>query len=152
MNTSNLGQTAPLVVVPSPTPVLSLVSVPLHRAAAFLMRAFLPQDRIRVFTSSSKEELHELLSRENDGLVSGSVSAAQFLRERNIAIPEQLGLRKAAVAVEHCRDISKANMLHNAATPRIEVDPETYQVRADGALLTCEPAEVLPMAQRYFLF
>jgi hypothetical protein len=57
-----------------------------------LLRSYsslLPQDRIRVFTSSSKEELHELLSRENDGLVSGSVSAAQFLRERNIAIPEQ---------------------------------------------------------------
>src|SRR5450755_3288554 len=67
-------------------------------------------------------------------------------------IPQQLGLRKTAGAVEHCRDIGKANMLHNAATPRIEVDPETYEVRADGELLTCEPAEVLPMAQRYFLF
>ncbi len=67
-------------------------------------------------------------------------------------IPQQLGLRKTAVAVEHCRDISKANMLHNAAPPHIEVDPETYEVRADGELLTCEPAEVLPMAQRYFLF
>ncbi len=67
-------------------------------------------------------------------------------------MPQQLGLRKTAVAVEHCRDIGKANMLHNAATPRIEVDPETYEVRADGELLTCEPAEVLPLAQRYFLF
>ncbi len=67
-------------------------------------------------------------------------------------IPQQLGLRKTAVAVEHCRDIGKANMLHNSATPHIEVDPETYEVRADGELLTCEPAEVLPMAQRYFLF
>ncbi len=67
-------------------------------------------------------------------------------------IPQQLGLRKTAVAVEHCRAIGKANMLHNAATPHIEVDPETYEVRADGELLTCEPAEVLPMAQRYFLF
>ena len=43
-------------------------------------------------------------------------------------------------------------MIHNDATPRIEVDPETYEVRADGVLLTCAPAEVLPMAQRYFLF
>ena len=67
-------------------------------------------------------------------------------------LPEKLGLRKKALAVEHCRDIGKANMVHNASTPEIEVDPETYEVRADGELLTCEPATVLPMAQRYFLF
>jgi urease subunit alpha len=67
-------------------------------------------------------------------------------------IPEQLGLRKQAVAVEQCRTIGKAQMIHNNATPHIEVDPETYEVRADGELLTCEPANVLPMAQRYFLF
>ena len=67
-------------------------------------------------------------------------------------IPEQLGLKKTAIAVEGCRTIGKANMIHNAATPHIEVDPETYEVRADGELLTCEPAEVLPMAQKYFLF
>ena len=48
--------------------------------------------------------------------------------------------------------IGKAAMVHNAATPMIEVDPETYEVRADGELLTCQPADVLPMAQRYFLF
>ena len=53
---------------------------------------------------------------------------------------------------EHARDISKKSMIHNDATPDIEVDPETYEVRADGELLTCAPAEVLPMAQRYFLF
>jgi len=67
-------------------------------------------------------------------------------------LPEKLGLRKTAVAVEHCRDIGKVNMIHNSSTPNIEVDPETYEVRADGELLTCEPAAVLPMAQRYFLF
>ena len=76
------------------------------------------------------------------------VSAAALERE----IPKQLGLEKTAVAVGHCRDIGKANMIHNDATPNIEVDPETYEVRADGELLTCEPAQVLPMAQRYFLF
>jgi urease subunit alpha len=54
--------------------------------------------------------------------------------------------------VEKCREIGKANMLHNDATPRIDVDPETYEVRADGELLTCEPAQILPMAQRCFLF
>jgi urease subunit alpha len=48
--------------------------------------------------------------------------------------------------------ISKKSMIHNDATPNIEVDPETYEVRADGVLLTCEPATILPMAQRYFLF
>ena len=48
--------------------------------------------------------------------------------------------------------IGKRSMIHNDATPAIEVDPETYEVRADGVLLTCEPATVLPMAQRYFLF
>jgi len=48
--------------------------------------------------------------------------------------------------------ISKKSMIHNDATPVIEVDAETYEVRADGVLLTCEPATVLPMAQRYFLF
>ena len=63
-----------------------------------------------------------------------------------------LACRKQMVAVENCRTIGKANMVHNDATPQIEVDPETYEVRADGELLTCEPAEVLPMAQRYFLF
>jgi len=67
-------------------------------------------------------------------------------------LPGKLGLHKTAVAVEHCRDIGKANMIHNASTPEIEVDPETYEVRADGELLTCEPVTVLPMAQRYFLF
>ncbi len=67
-------------------------------------------------------------------------------------LPQQLRLRKSAVAVEHCRDIGKSDMVHNAATPKLEVDPETYEVRADGELLTCEPAQSLPMAQRYFLF
>jgi len=65
----------------------------------------------------------------------------------------KLGIEKKLVAVENTRDgISKKSMVHNSATPHIEVDPETYEVRADGELLTCAPAEVLPMAQRYFLF
>lgn len=67
-------------------------------------------------------------------------------------LPARLGLKKTAVAVENCRTIGKKDMIHNAATPHLEVHPETYEVRADGELLTCEPAEVLPMAQRYFLF
>jgi urease subunit alpha len=56
------------------------------------------------------------------------------------------------VAVRGMRSLRKTDLIHNTAMPRIEVDPQTYQVRADGVLLTCEPAVVLPMAQRYFLF
>ncbi|MDQ6705721.1 MAG: urease subunit alpha [Acidobacteriota bacterium] len=63
-----------------------------------------------------------------------------------------LGLRKRLVPVERCRTIGKKDMVHNAEMPKLEVNPETYEVRADGELLTCEPAQVLPMAQRYFLF
>jgi urease alpha subunit len=68
------------------------------------------------------------------------------------AFSRKLDLAKRLVAVQNCRAIGKASMIHNSATPKIEVDPETYEVRADGELLTCEPAQVLPMAQRYFLF
>jgi urease subunit alpha len=70
----------------------------------------------------------------------------------NAGLGKKLGIRKELVAVSHTRDISKKSMVHNGATPQIDVDPETYEVRADGELLTCAPAEVLPMAQRYFLF
>jgi urease subunit alpha len=64
----------------------------------------------------------------------------------------QYGLAKETLAVEGCRGIGKRDMRLNDATPQIEVDPETYEVRADGVLLTCEPATELPLAQRYFLF
>ena len=67
-------------------------------------------------------------------------------------IPKQINLKTPAVAVSNTRNISKADMKLNEATPKIEVNPETYEVRADGELLTCEPAYVLPMTQRYFLF
>ncbi len=64
----------------------------------------------------------------------------------------RLGLMKEVVAVEHTRGIGKADMVMNSLTPEIDVNPETYEVRANGELLTCEPAKVLPMAQRYFMF
>jgi urease subunit alpha len=68
-------------------------------------------------------------------------------------IAGKLGLIKKLVAVENTRGgISKKSMVHNAATPLIKVDPETYAVTADGALLVCEPATILPMAQRYFMY
>jgi urease subunit alpha len=75
---------------------------------------------------------------------------SQTALEKDIAT--QLGLQKATVAVCGTRQLSKHDMKLNDALPHIEVDPETYQVRADGELLVCEPATVLPMAQRYFLF
>jgi len=68
-------------------------------------------------------------------------------------LARQLGISKKLCAVQNTRGkIAKKSMIHNGATPHIEVDPETYEVRADGELLTCAPAEVLPMAQRYFLY
>ncbi|MGL5875057.1 MAG: urease subunit alpha [Xenococcaceae cyanobacterium] len=67
-------------------------------------------------------------------------------------VPQQIGLHKNAVAVSNTRNLSKGDLKLNNALPRMEVDSETYQVKADGELLTCEPATVLPMAQRYFLF
>lgn len=76
------------------------------------------------------------------------VSQAAF----DAGIAEQLQLSKTVIAVKNTRHLRKADMIHNSATPTMQVDPETYEVRADGELLVCEPAKVLPMAQRYFLF
>jgi len=67
-------------------------------------------------------------------------------------LADRLGLRRQILAVSGTRGLSKAAMVHNHACPQIEVDSETYEVRADGELLTCEPARELPLAQRYFLF
>ncbi|MGE3064396.1 MAG: urease subunit alpha [Hyphomicrobiaceae bacterium] len=82
-------------------------------------------------------------------------SALTFVSQAAAAndIRRKLGLEKTVVAVENVRGgISKSSMIHNGATPNIEIDPETYRVVADGELLVCEPAKELPMAQRYFLF
>ena len=76
------------------------------------------------------------------------VSQAALDRE----IPRKLGLQKRVAAVKNCRSVKKRDLKLNDALPKIEVDPETYVVTADGVRLTCEPAVVLPMAQRYFLF
>ncbi|WP_055129152.1 urease subunit alpha [Pseudomonas mediterranea] len=67
-------------------------------------------------------------------------------------LSEQLGLKKTIAVVKGCRDVQKTDLIHNDYLPAIDVDPQTYQVKADGVLLWCEPADVLPMAQRYFLF
>ncbi len=81
-------------------------------------------------------------------------SAVIFVSEAAQAddVRGKYGLAKQTLAVKGTRGIGKSDMVHNAATPTIEVNPETYEVRADGVLLTCEPAKELPLAQRYFLF
>ena len=83
-----------------------------------------------------------------------SASAVTFLPSIAIerGIHRQLGLQRMVLPARGIRAIDKTFMIHNAAMPHIEVDPETYEVRADGVHLTCEPATVLPMAQRYFLY
>jgi len=82
-------------------------------------------------------------------------SSVTFVSRAALAtgIADKLGVERTLLPVHNTRGaISKESMIHNSALPRIEVDPETYEVRADGELLTCPPADVLPMAQRYFLF
>jgi len=83
-----------------------------------------------------------------------TASAVTFVSQAALeaGVAAELGLQKQVLAVQGTRGLTKADMLRNSATPAIEVDPETYEVRADGELLTCEPAEDLPLAQRYFLF
>ncbi len=83
-----------------------------------------------------------------------SASSVTFTSQAALqtGLPESLGLQKPVVAVRDTRDLAKRSMIHNDLLPQIEVDPETYEVRADGELLICEPARELAMAQRYFLF
>ncbi|MFY9531015.1 MAG: urease subunit alpha [Candidatus Acidiferrales bacterium] len=90
------------------------------------------------------------------GSFGGATAATSitFLSQASLSagLPQKLGLRKIIAPVRNCRGIRKKDMIHNDAMPNIEVDPETYEVRVDGQLITCEPASVLPLAQRYFLF
>jgi urease subunit alpha len=82
-------------------------------------------------------------------------SALTFVSEAALSggLDRQLQMQRRLVAVENTRGkIGKKSMIHNDATPNIEIDPETYDVRADGELLVCEPSDKLPMAQKYFLF
>jgi urease subunit alpha len=78
--------------------------------------------------------------------------SVHFVSRRGIETGALAGLSRPAVPVQQTRTLTKRDLVLNDALPTIEVDPDTYEVRADGELLTCEPAEVLPLAQRYFLF
>jgi urease subunit alpha len=81
-------------------------------------------------------------------------TSVTFVSQASLGNPAlaQLGLQRPLEAVKNVRQVGKKDMVHNSWQPKIHVDPETYEVRADGELLVCEPAKVLPMAQRYFLF
>jgi urease subunit alpha len=79
-------------------------------------------------------------------------SSVTFVSEASLVRNQVLGLAKRLLPVSNTRKIGKHSMILNNAVPHMEVDPETYEVRADGRLLTCEPAKVLPMAQRYFMY
>jgi urease subunit alpha len=79
-------------------------------------------------------------------------SSVTFISQAALEKTKTLGLAKRLIPVANTRNIGKRSMILNSATPRMEVDPETYEVRADGRLLTCEPAKVLPMTQRYFMY
>jgi len=79
-------------------------------------------------------------------------SSVIFVSQAGLAKSKGLGVAKKLIAVTNTRNIGKRSMMLNSATPRMEVNPETYEVRANGRLLTCEPAKVLPMAQRYFMY
>ena len=81
-------------------------------------------------------------------------TCSTFVSKASLAngLIKQYGLQKMILPVKNCRDISKKDLIHNDATPNIEVNPENYEVKVDGEHITCEPASVLPLAQRYFLF
>ena len=69
----------------------------------------------------------------------------------DLGVPEKIGLERRCVAVRGCRSVGKADMVRNSATPRIDVNPETYEVRVDGEIATCAPAERLPLTQLYYI-
>uniref|UniRef100_UPI0026752DA2 amidohydrolase family protein n=1 Tax=Rodentibacter pneumotropicus TaxID=758 RepID=UPI0026752DA2 len=81
-------------------------------------------------------------------------TAVVFVSEasKQADIQAQYGVQKELIAVKGCRNIGKKDLVHNDATPEITVDPERYEVRVNGELITCEPAEKVPLAQRYFMF
>ena len=83
--------------------------------------------------------------------LSTSVTFVSKAALKNPAV-QKLKLNKKLMEVKNVRKVGKKDMIHNSWQPKVSVDPETYEVRADGELLVCEPAKILPMAQRYFLF
>jgi urease subunit alpha len=95
-----------------------------------------------------------IVARPMFGAYGGALQACSFhfVSQAGLDSGALAGLARPAVAVRGCRTLRKQDLVHNGALPKIEVNPETYEVRADGERLTSEPVDVLPMAQRYFLF
>jgi urease subunit alpha len=95
-----------------------------------------------------------VIARPMFGSYGGALSACSFhfVSQAGLDGGALAGLARPAAAVRNCRHIRKQDLVLNDALPKMEVDPETYEVRADGVHLTSEPADVLPLAQRYFLF
>jgi urease subunit alpha len=95
-----------------------------------------------------------VIARPMFGAVGASLDSCSvhFVSDAGLRGDALRGLSRPLVAVAGCRALGKRDMVHNDALPEITVDPDTYEVRADGELLVCEPVSVLPMAQRYFLF
>ena len=81
---------------------------------------------------------------------SSVIFTSQLSLENNLI--DNIGVRKELIPVKNTRDISKKDMVYNNVCPKIEVNPETYEVKADGKMITCEPASVLPLTQRYFMY
>jgi urease subunit alpha len=81
-------------------------------------------------------------------------TCASFVSQASLekGIIQQYELQKMILPVKNCRNISKKELIHNNDTPQIEVNPENYEVKVDGQLITCEPVSIVPLAQRYFLF
>ena len=81
-------------------------------------------------------------------------TSAIFVSQVSIekGIVQGYGLGKYILPVVNCRDISKADMVHNHETPKLEVNPQTYEVKVDGKVITCEPIAIVPLAQKYFMF
>ena len=106
-----------------------------------------------LFRSPTPQPVHYRLMFGSYGLACAATSIT-FVSQVALkeGIGDKLGLKKQLSAVKGTRTVRKADMIHNNYAPKVDVDPETYQVKADGELLTCEPSAVLPLAQRYFLF
>jgi urease subunit alpha len=126
---------------------LDMLMVCHHLDPAIAEDVAFAESRIRKETIAAEDILHDI------GALAASCITFVSGAALETDIGARLGLRRMLSAVRNTRGgIGKASMIHNDATPVIEVDPETYEVRADGVLLTCQPATILPMAQRYFLF
>ena len=106
----------------------------------------------KLFKSKSKEiTILKNDEEQNSKLLNYNFDADKYI-EAYYSKFEKFGLNKETIAVKGCRSVGKKDLVHNNATPEITVDPERYEVRVDGELITCEPVDTVPLGQRYFMF